>query len=108
MNVSEAQAIVSNTKEAEHTVYLAKQKELIEQYALIAEQFIKDASERGSSNTGVCHTYDDPFDRKGNELYGEALEVVAMQLRDKGFNARYYNNRAISTMGITIDWRFEK
>jgi len=105
MNVLEAQAIVSNTKQSEHTVYLAKRKELIERYTLIAEEFIKDASARGSSNTGLCHTYEDPFDRKVNGLYGEALEVVAMRLRDKGFSARYYDNRSISTMGITIDWR---
>ena len=108
MTATEAKLITLNVIKDEDEAYRNKQKELIEQYTKIAESFIKDASARGSSNTGVCHSYDDPFDRKGNELYGVALEVVAMRLRNDGFNAYYYNNRAINTMGISIDWREKK
>lgn len=105
MKSEEAMCITLSAKEYELRQLNNKQKELIEQYYSIAEEFIKEASLKGSFNTMVCHTYDDYFDRKGNEVYSNALEIVAMRLRDNGFNAHYYNNRHISTMSVAIDWK---
>lgn len=109
MSPDEARAISQSVVDSKSSEYKAKEDELTDKYYNIAKSFIKEASEKGKFDTGLCYRYDEEFvfDRKHQELYEWAIQRVGFKLRQEGFQSSFHHNRAIKTMGLNISWNIK-
>jgi hypothetical protein len=105
MLAKDAQTLALAVNEEKTKEARSEEDQLTERYHRTALQFIKDAAKRGSYSTGVCYSYPDRYDRKSIEIHEWALQRAGTRLKYLGYEYHFYNNRNISTMGISITWK---
>jgi len=106
MTSNEARKITQNIVSLDEEESVREQDELTERYYKVAHSFIKDSAEKGKYDTGLCYQYDEEhqYDRKHQEQYEWALQRVGFRLQQEGYTSRFYHNRAINTMVLSINW----